>query len=246
MKRDILLFTLLPLLALSCSPRKYSEPPFGGMKGRVEMVKTWHLMPDVWRAGTDKSEIMYITVAAYDPAGNEICSALLDSLENIQSEAENIFDNGLCIRSTEKSYGLTVGELKLVSAKGKALEYDRIAANRSTRIKVEETYRFRRSRSTVSEDGVPVSKSIILTDKQGYPLEVRRTDKRTGVESRDVNTYDVDHNIIEKHSFTPDGEEILYIEYSGFDEHGNWLEATVVNRYNLPVEVLRREIKYWK
>jgi hypothetical protein len=95
MKRDILLFALLSFLALSCSPRKYSEPPFGGMKGRVEMVKTWHLMPDVWRAGTDKSEIMYITVAAYDPAGNEICSALLDSLENIQSEAENIFDNGL-------------------------------------------------------------------------------------------------------------------------------------------------------
>ena len=213
--------------------------------GQVESVKTWHLMPEVWRSGTTKSQIEHITVVAYDPSGHEICSALLDSLENIQSEAMNIFDNNLCIRSTEKSYGLLVGELTIVSAKGSVLEYDYAAANKVTRMKIRERYRFNRSCTVISEDGVEVSRRDIRIDRDGYPLEIKVKDLVRGTETRDVNTYDENHNIVEKHSFSPDGEEVLFTSYTSFDEKGNWIEASVVNKYNLPVEVIRREIKYW-
>ncbi|MBR6371336.1 MAG: hypothetical protein IKS24_09750 [Bacteroidaceae bacterium] len=245
MKKYILHVILLSVTILGCTPKKYHEPPFGGLKGQVESVKTWYLMPEVWRSGTNKSQIEYITVAAYDPSGHEICSALLDSLENIQSEAVNIFDNELCIRSTEKSYGLLVGELSIVSAKGSVLEYDYSAANKVTRLKIQERYRFNRSRTIISENGLKVTERLVRTDSDGYPLEIKTRNLRNGTETCDRNTYDENHNIIEKHSITPDGEEVLFTSYTKFDEKGNWTQATVVNKYNLPVNVILREIKYW-
>lgn len=245
MKKNLTYTVLLSLAVLGCTPKKYHEPAFGGMKGQVESVKTWYLMPEVWRAGTSKSQIEHITVAAYDPSGNEICSALLDSLENIQSEAVNIFDNGICIRSTEKSYGLLVGELSIVSAKGSTIEYDYSAANKTTRMSIKERYRFNTSRTVISENGVMVSKRVIRTDRDGYPVDIVVKDLIHGTETRDINTYDENHNIVEKHSVSPDGEEVLFTSYTEFDEKGNWTEASVVNKYNLPVNVIRREIKYW-
>ncbi|MBR4843181.1 MAG: hypothetical protein IK006_08850 [Bacteroidaceae bacterium] len=245
MKRTFIYVILLSVAVTGCSPKRYHEPAFGGLKGKVESVKTWYLMPELWRSGTSKSFIEYITVAAYDPSGHEICSALLDSLENIQSEAVNIFDNNLCIRSTEKSYGLLTGELSIVSVKGSVFEYDYTAANKTTRLSIKERYRFNRSRTVISEDGKPVSERFIRTDRYGYPVEVTVKDLVKGIETRDVNTYDESHNIVEKHSITPDGEEVLFTSYTKFDEKGNWIEAIVVNKYNLPVNDLYREIKYW-
>lgn len=244
-RKFLIIVSLFSLVISGCTPKKYHEPVYGGMKGRVESVKTWYLMPEVWRSGTSKSETEYITVVAYDPSGHEICSALLDSLENIQSEAVNIFDNDLCIRSTEKSYGLLVGELSIVSAKGSVLEYDYSAANKTTRIRIKEKYRFNRSRISVSEDGVEVSRRLVTTDRYGFPLKITVKDLIHDSETRDVNTYDENHNIVEKHSFNSDGEEVLYMNYTRFDEKGNWIEATVLNKYNLPVNDIRREIKYW-
>ena len=107
----------------SCGGNHYQEKPFDGMKGRVQKVTVWHLMPELWYAGNKGTDVMYVNVSIYDVYGYEVCSALMDSAERIQSETESLFENGVCKRSTTKAGGRTLAQMNLVSEKRGTLEY---------------------------------------------------------------------------------------------------------------------------
>ena len=108
---------------------------------------------------------------------------------------------------------------------------------------------FRKHKSVVSENGTVITIRTIKTDRDGYPVMITTDDPRTGSKTVETNILDDRHNVKEKHSVV-DGnekeEEITYIEYRDFDEQGNWREARTFNRFKFPVEVLLREIEYWK
>lgn len=252
MKRKVLMSAMLLAVVLSavlssCSG-KYKEMPFGGMNGHVQKVTVWHLMPEMWYAGNRGSDVMYINTSIYDTYGNEICSAVLDSAERVQAEAESLFENGVCVRSTQKAGNKTIARISLVSQKKGTLEYNKEQNGRIVRMTVKEKSFGRRHKSIVSEDGKVVSISEIRTDKDGYPVKIITTDVVAGVKTVQTNKFDEKHNIIEKHSKADnsDEEEVTIIKYGGIDDHGNWTDARTYNDLNLPVEVLVREFEYWE
>ena len=219
------------------------------MKGKVQKVTVWHHMPEVWRVNTQGEDIMSIDALAYDIYGNEICSARMDSTGQIESEAESLFENGVSIRSTRKAGNRMIARLDLISNKGNKLEYRKESNGQVVTMTVKKSSFFRKHKSVVSENGTVITIRTIKTDRDGYPVMITTDDPRTGSKTVETNILDERHNVKEKHSVV-DGnekeEEITYIEYRDFDEQGNWREARTFNRFKLPVEVLLREIEYWK
>ena len=98
----VLLAVFCSALMVSCGSR-YKEKPFGGMNGRVQKVTVYHLMPEVWYANFIGTDVMYVNTSIYDVYGNEICSAVLDSAERVQAETESLYEDGVCVRSSQKS-----------------------------------------------------------------------------------------------------------------------------------------------
>lgn len=247
----VVLGTVCSVVFTSCS--QYKEKPFGGMNGHVQKVTMWHLMPEMWYAGNHGSDIMYITASVYDVYGNEICSAVMDSTEFVQAEAESMYDdNGVCIRSTQKAGNKTIARINLMSRKHGMLEYSKEMNGRTVRMTVKESSWGRKHKSVVSEDGNVTTISVVETDRQGYPVKITTTEPQTGNRSVETNTFDENHNIIEKHVVTLNGEtgkeeeEITYTQYGDLDEHGNWKDCRTYNKFHLPVEVLVREFEYWE
>lgn len=229
----------------SCSTR-YQEPPFGGMNGRVQKVTITHKDPEVWHTTYEK--VLFIGTSVYDVNGYEICSALMDSAWNIVSESENLFENGNCVRSIRKSGNRVVARLDLFSGDKNKLEYKKEVNGQIVTMTVKKSSFFRRHKSVVSENGKVTTISIIQTDRYGYPVKITTTDTQTATKTVETNVLDDKHNIIEKHAIVngnKDEEEVTFIEYRKFDEHGNWLEARSFNRHRLPMEVLLRDIEYW-
>ena len=209
----------------SCGGNHYQEKPFDGMKGRVQKVTVWHLMPELWYAGNKGTDVMYVNVSIYDVYGYEVCSALMDSAERIQSETESLFENGVCKRSTTKAGGRTLAQMNLVSEKKGTLEYS-----------MEQNGR--RFRMTVKQ-------------RSGNPVKVTEKEPQTGKKTVETNMYDENQNIIEKHitTWNEEGEKeenIVYTKYGDLDEHGNWKDARTYNQYGFPEEVLVREFEYWE
>ena len=253
MKTGVVLryWALLTVVALStvfvsCGSR-YQEPLFGGMNGRVQKVTVWHLMPEVWHANERGTDVMYMNASGYDVNGYEICSALMDTAGRVQTEAESLFENGVCVRSIQKGGGRVMARINLVSSKRGTLEYKKEENGRVVQMVVKESSFGRKHKSVVTEDGKTTTISVIQTDSKGYPVKITVTDPQTGEEVIQTNTYDEKNNIIEKHVSVKGEEkdEITYTEYFDFDEKGNWKEARTFNRNRLPVEVLVREIEYW-
>ena len=236
----------LSTVFVSCGSR-YQEPPFGGMNGRVQKVTVWHLMPEVWHANERGTDVMYMNASGYDVNGYEICSALMDSAGRVQTEAESLFENGVCVRSIQKGGGRVMARINLVSSKRGTLEYKKEENGRIVQMVVKESSFGRKHKSVVTEDGVITTISVIETNRQGYPVKIVVTNPQTGDETVQTNTFDENNDIIEKHVAIKgeEKEEITYTKYSDYDEQGNWIEARTYNRNNLPVEVLVREIEYW-
>lgn len=238
--------------AMLASCGQYHELPFGGMNGRVQKVTMWHLMPEMWYAGNRGSDIMYITASIYDVYGHEICSAVMDSTELIQAEAESMYDGDVCIRSIQKAGNKTVARINLISNKRGTLEYSKEMNGRTVRMTVKESSFGRRHKSVVSEDGKVTTVSVVVTDRHGYPVKITTTESETGNKTVETNMFDENHNITEKHVVTYYGEdgtekeEITYIEYGGMDEYGNWTDCRTYNDFRLPVEVVFREFEYWE
>lgn len=254
MKRNVLLsFMIAAAMCLALSScGKYKELPFGGMNGRVQQVTIWHLMPEIWYANQRGSDIMYINKSIYDVYGNEICSAVMDSIERVQAEAESLFENGVCVRSTQKSGSRTIARLNLISNHNGTLTYSKEMNGRTVRMTVKESNFMRRHKSVVTEDGKVTTVSIFKTDRQGYPYKIIITEPQTGSRTVETNKFDENHNVIEKHVITRQGkdgkeeEHITYTQYGDLDEHGNWKDCRTYNEYHLPVEVLVREFEYWE
>ena len=242
----ILTFIVLTSVMSSCGSG-YQEIPFGGMKGRVQKVTVIHKEPEIWHGNRKYSDVMSIEASAYDLNGFEICSAQMDSAGRVLGEAESLFENGICIRSTQKSGNRVIARLSLVSHEKKTLEYNKEVLGNTVRMVVKKSSFGRKHKSVVIEDGKTVTISVIKTDRKGYPIEINETHPETGFEAHQLNIYDEDYNLIEKHVSTSDEEkeEIIYTKYSDFDEKGNWREARTFNRNHLPVEILVREIEYW-
>lgn len=242
----LLAASALGAILASCGGR-YQERPFGGMNGRVQKVTVWHLMPEVWHANEKGTDVMYLNASVYDVNGYEICSALMDSAERVLTEAESLFENGVCVRSTQKSAGQVTARLNLISDRKGTLEYNKEEGGKMMKMIVRESSFGRRYKSVVTEDGKITTVSVIKTNSKGYPVKVSVTNPLTGEESVETNKYDDKNNIIEKHMAVKgeEKEEITYTEYYDFDEKGNWKEARTYNRNRLPVEVLVREIEYW-
>ena len=242
----ILAVIVLTSVMSSCGSG-YHEIPFGGMKGRVQKVTVIHKEPEMWHGNRKYSDVMSIEASAYDINGFEICSAQMDSAGMVLGEAESLFENGVCIRSTQKSGNRVIARLSLVSQEKNTLEYNKEVLGNSVRMVVKKSSFGRKYKSVVIEDGKTVTISVIKTDRNGYPIEVNETHPETGFEAHQLNVYDKDYNLIEKHVTTSDEkkEEIIYTKYSDFDEKGNWREARTFNRNHLPVEILVREIEYW-
>lgn len=247
----IILATFCIVLLSSCAGG-YKELPFGGLNGRVQKVTVWHLMPEMWYAGNHGSDIMYINASIYDVYGNEICSAVMDSAERVQAQAESLFENGVCVRSIQKAGSRTIARISLMSNRRGTLEYNKEINGRLVHMTVKERSFGRRHKSTVSEDGVVTTISVIQTDRQGYPVKITVTEPQTGHITVETNIFDDNHNVIEKHMYTncnEDGkeeEEITYTQYGDLDEHGNWKDCRTYNKFHLPVEVLVREFDYWE
>lgn len=221
------------------------------MKGRVQKVTVWHLMPELWYAGNKGTDVMYVIVSIYDVYGYEVCSARLDSAERVQSETENLFENGVCKRSTTKAGGRTLAQMKLVSEKKGTLEYSKELNGRRVRMTVKQTSIGRRHKSVIAEDGKVVTISVMRTDGSGNPVKVTEKEPQTGKKTVQTNIYDENQNIIEKHitTWNEEGEKeenIVYIKYGDLDEHGNWKDARTYNQYGFPEEVLVREFEYWE
>ena len=247
--RCSMLLTVVALgcIMASCGGDRYHEVPFGGMKGRVQKVTITHRLPEMWHAGEKGSDIMYITASVYDSNGNEICSAFMDSTGYVQVEAESIFENGVCIRSVQKTENRVVARLNLTSQKKGLYEYNKEVNGKMVHMKVKKSSFRRRFKSVVSEDDVITTVSIINTDRSGHPIRIKDIDVKADSETVQENVYDENYNIIEKHIAVKGEEkdEIIYTEYYDFDEKGNWRAARTYNRNRLPVEVLQREIEYW-
>lgn len=247
----IILVSVCTVVFTSCG-RRYQKLPFGGLNGRVQKVTMWHLMPEMWYAGNHGSDIMYITTSIYDVYGNEICSAVMDSTEHIQAEAESLFENGVSVRSTQKAGNKTIARINLISSKRGTLEYNKEMNGRIVRMTVKESSLGRRHKSVVSEEGKVTIISIVKTDRQGYPVKIITIEPQSGNKTVETNMFDENHNIIEKHVITfnaetdKEEEEITYTEYGGMDEHGNWTDCRTYNKFRLPVEVLFREFEYWE
>ena len=245
--KKIISILVLPLILISCG-KGYQEPPFGGMNGKVERVTASHHEPEIWHAGSRETDVYFMTASAYDMYGNEICSAKMDSAGRIQSEAENIFDNGICLRSTQKSNGHILVQLVFRSAKKNILEYDKSYSGKTVRMTVRKTSWGRNYKSVVTEDGTVTTISKIKTDKSGFPEVITITDVQNDKTTVERNVFDERHNIVEKHR-SVQGEqedEVSYIRYFDFDEYGNWREARIFNKNHLPTEVILREIEYWE
>lgn len=243
------LFSLL--FMLSCS-EGYQVKPFGGMNGRVEEVTMYHLRPEMWYAGPHHTDVMYVSESAYDIYGNEISSVLMDSISRVQSVTESLFENGVCVRSTQKA-GLsrTVAQIVLKSRKGGVTEYTETLNGRFVKLVVKERSFLRRHKSKVIEDGCLTRISTITTDRAGYPVKIVTETPADTIKVVETNTFDERHNVIEKHivTFRPNKEpyeDVIYTDYLVFDEHDNWTEARTYINARLPHEVLFREIKYWE
>ena len=232
---------------LSSCGSGYQEIPFGGMKGRVQKVTVIHKEPEMWHGNRAYSDVMSMEASAYDINGNEICSAQMDSAGIVLGEAESLFDKGVCIRSTQKSGNRVIARLNLLSNTKRTLEYNKEVLGNTVRMVVKKSSFGRRHKTVVIEDGEIVNISIIKTDRKGYPIEVKEKHPQTGFEAYQLNIYDDNCNLIEKHVTTSDEkqEEIIYTKYSEFDEKGNWIKARTSNRNHLPVENLERVIEYW-
>jgi len=243
------IFALLCLL--SCS-EGYRVLPFGGMNGRVEEVTLYHLRPEIWYAGPHHTDVMYVSESAYDIYGNEISSVLMDSISRVQSVTESLFENGVCVRSTQKA-GLsrTVAQINLKSRKGGVTQYTETLNGRFIKLVVKERSFFNRHKSKVIEDGTVTRISTIKTDKAGYPVRIITETPADSTRVVETNTFDDRHNVTEKHIVTTRPgkepyEEVIYTDYLVFDEQGNWTEARTYINARLPHEVLIREIKYWE
>ena len=234
---------------VSCGGHSYRELPFGGMNGRVQKVTVWHLRPEMWQGASKKTDVMYMNASVYDINGNEICSAVMDSAGRIQAEAESLFEDGVCVRSTQKAGNKVIVQINLRSKNRNVTEYDKRMGTETTRMIVKETSRLgRKYKSTVTENGLVTTISEIRTDREGYPVKITVTNPQTGFKSVETNIFDERHNVTEKHVESTDEdnpEETTYTDYGGFDEHGNWTEARTYNGRRLPAEVLIREIEYW-
>jgi len=243
----ILTLLTLPAVFSSCGSKGYQELPFGGMKGRVQKVTVTHKEPEMWHVGKTKTDVMSIDALVYDLNGNEICSAQMDSAGIILGEAESLFENGVCIRSSQKSGNRVIARLSLVSQEKNKLVYNKEVLGNMVKMTVKKSSFGRRYKTEVIEDGKTVTISIIKTNRKGYPIKINEKHPETGFEAHQFNVYDEDYNLIEKHVNTSDEEkeEIIYTKYSDFDEKGNWLEARTFNRNGFPIEVLVREIEYW-
>lgn len=233
--------------AMSSCGSGYQEMPFGGMKGRVQKVTVIHKEPEMWHGGKTSTDVMSIEASAYDINGYEICSAQMDSVGRVLAEAENLFEKSVCVRSTQKSGNRVIARLNLLSHTKRTLEYNKEVLGNTVRMVVKKSSFGRRHKSVVIEDGKTAIISIIKTDRKGYPIEVKEKHPQNGFEAYQLNVYDDDYNLIEKHVTTSDEEkeEIIYTDYIEFDENGNWLKARTSNRNHLPVENLERVIEYW-
>lgn len=251
-ERLAVILTVICIAVMTSCGGRYKELPYGGMNGRVQKVTIWHLMPEMWYAGNHGSDIMYINTSIYDVYGNEICSAVMDSAERVQAEAESLFENGVCVRSTQKAGSRTIASLYLRSQKRGTLEYSKEMNGRVVRMVVKESSFGRRHKSVVTEDGKVTTISIIKTDRQGYPVNITITEPQTGNKTVETNVFDDHHNVIEKHLITHNGENgkdeevITFTEYGDVDDHGNWKDCRTYNEFRLPVEVLVREFEYWE
>jgi regulator of extracellular matrix RemA (YlzA/DUF370 family) len=243
----VILAVLVMAIVMSSCGSGYQDMPFGGMKGRVQKLTVIHKEPEMWHTGKKSTDVMSIEASAYDINGNEICSAQMDSAGRVLGEAESLFENGVCIRSTQKSGKRVIARLNLLSHTKHTLEYKKEVLGKSVRMVVKKSSFGRRHKSVVIEDGNTVTISVIRTDRNGYPVKIKEVQPQTGFEALQLNVYDDDHNLIEKRVKTSDEEkeEIIYTKYSDFDEKGNWREARTFNRNGFPVEVLVREIEYW-
>ena len=250
-KTNLLMIPAFVCLAIltSCGSGRYKVQPFGGMNGRVQKVTTKHLMAEVWAANNPRTPVMKMISSVYDTEGNEICSALMDSAGRILSEAESLFENGVCIRSAMRAGGRTIAHLSLVSENRGVLEYNKEIDGRIVRMTVRESGLGRRHKSVVTEDGKVTKESITLTDRKGHPIEVTTIEPLTGKKTVEKNILDKDFNVIEKHVTTLiDGkteERITYIEYFAPDKNGNWTEARTYNDFRMPDEIILREFEYW-
>lgn len=248
--RKIILLALLSVTLVSCN-RSYQEPLFGGMNGRVEKVTEYHKMAEVWFAGRTGTDVMYMNASAYDMNGHEIASAVMDSLGRIQAEAESVFENNVCIRSTQRSGGRTIVQINFRERKGNDMLYDKILDNNIINMEVNESSFLLRYKSVVSENGQATSSSTIRVNWRGLPVKVDILDLKGGTSSHEKNKYDRKKNLIEKRITRVDAagketQEVVYTKYARFDDHGNWTEARTFNKNRLPVEVITREIVYWQ
>ena len=246
----VLAAVLCSLVMISCGNR-FKEKPFGGLNGRVQKVTVYHLMPEVWHANLSGTDVMNINTTVYDVYGNEIYSVTMDSAERVQVETESLYEDGVSIRSSQKSGGRTVATLNLISKDKGTLEYNKELNGRFTRMTVKESSFLRRNKSVVTENGKVTTVSVIKTDRQGYPVKITITDSNQGTKSIQTNIFDENHNIIEKHLYTEydiDGtheQSSIIFEYGDMDEHGNWKDCRTYNEFRIPLEVLVREIEYW-
>ena len=247
----VMLAVFCSALMVSCGSR-YKEKPFGGMNGRVEKVTVYHLLPEVWYANFIGTDVMYVNTSIYDVYGNEICSAVLDSAERVQAETESLYEDGVCVRSSQKAGSRTIASINLMSKDKGTLVYNKELNGRMTRMTVKESSFFRRHKSVVTEDGVVTTISLIQTDRQGYPVKITITEPQKGIKTVETNKFDKNHNVIEKHvvihddSKEKDEETITFTEYGDLDDHGNWKDCRTYNEFRLPLEVLVREFEYWE
>ena len=238
---------VLAAIVSSCRGDGYQDIKYGGMKGNVQSVTVTHREAEIWHVNEKGTDVMYKEASVYDMDGYEISSARLDADGHVESEAENIFENGVCLRSSQKVNGRVVACLTLLEKKKGQLEYNSELNGRIDRMTVKKRSFGRRHKTTVIQNGVVTSISVMRTDRDGYPVKITETDAKTGAKIVQVNIYDDNHNITEKR-VTMDGKEkdqIVYTNYSGFDGKGNWTQARTFNRNHLPIEILEREIIYW-
>lgn len=237
------------ILLILCNSH-YQEKPFDGMKGRVQKVTVWNIEPELWYAGQKGSDILYKNVSIFDIYGNEICSAVLDSAEHVMNEIENLFENGVCVRSTQKVGSRMVAQTIFISHKRGTFEYSKEMNGRRTHFTVKQSSFGRKHKSVVKEDGKVTTISTICTDRDGYPQKIITTDVIAEKKTIETNIFDDNHNVIEKHLFMiysngNEGEDITFYKYGDFDDQGNWKEVHTFNKIGLPQEILIREIEYW-
>ena len=237
---------------LSSCGSAYKDQPFGGMNGKVQTAKVWHIRPEVWQVNNRGTAVMYVNSSVYDIYGNEIYSATMDSAQHIQTEAESLFENAVSTRSTLRAGGRVIARISLTSQDKGRLEYNKEVNGRIVRMSVKKSSFLGRHKSVVTEDGVVTEIRVIKTDRDGYPVKITVTEPKTGRETVQTNVFDQNHNVIEKHMHTNMGEngreetQITYCEYSEFDDHGNWTQCRTFNKIHLPAEILVRELEYWE